>query len=196
MMSLKSTNDGTIPCPNSITSHLLVRGKSTTHNTQQLFDLMYDILCDAQLDNQDRVVEIIKEAKASMETSVVSSGHSYAATRIGARCSALGAVGESMSGVSMLATLNEQLVVAQNNWSSMCAQLLELRESIVDAGGVTMSISGDANTLSSCMPITNDFLSRFPKNDHLYPSGGHPWARMHTLQPEHEYFSIPTQVNS
>jgi Zn-dependent M16 (insulinase) family peptidase len=67
----------------------MLTGKSTKDKIPQLFDLFHEILCEAQLDNQKRAVEMLKESKSRRESSVISSGHSYGAIRIGARFVAL-----------------------------------------------------------------------------------------------------------
>ena len=41
-----------------------------------------DILANAKLDNQKRAVEMLKESKARKEASILSSGHTFGATRL------------------------------------------------------------------------------------------------------------------
>jgi hypothetical protein len=56
-----------------------------TEKVPQLFGLFMDVLCNARLDNQKRVLEMLRESKSRREAAVISNGNSYAATRIAAR---------------------------------------------------------------------------------------------------------------
>lgn len=47
-----------------LTAHMFVRGKAVASKAGELFELMHEVLTDANLDNQKRVLEMLKEAKA------------------------------------------------------------------------------------------------------------------------------------
>lgn len=49
---------------------LVVKGKATSEKTGTLFDLMRLVLTDAKFDSQSKVIEILKERKARMESQV------------------------------------------------------------------------------------------------------------------------------
>ena len=49
---------------------LVVKGKATSEKTGTLFDLMKLVLTDAKFDSQAKVIEILKEKKARMESQV------------------------------------------------------------------------------------------------------------------------------
>jgi Zn-dependent M16 (insulinase) family peptidase len=55
---------------NNFQTKLVVKGKATSEKTGMLFDLMHLILTDAKLDSKSRIIEILKENKARMESQV------------------------------------------------------------------------------------------------------------------------------
>jgi Zn-dependent M16 (insulinase) family peptidase len=81
---LKHTS-GKIANPDDTILYFLLRGKAVRDKIPTLLELIYDVLSDANLGNQKRAIEILKEKKIQKQSSVVSSGHTYAATRLAAR---------------------------------------------------------------------------------------------------------------
>ena len=55
---------------NNLQSKLLVRGKATSDNIGELFNLMKIVLTDANFDAKSRVIEMLKETKAGMEAGI------------------------------------------------------------------------------------------------------------------------------
>lgn len=63
----------------------MIVGKAVYDKIPALVGLMRDVLLTANLGNQKRAVEMLKESKVRKQSSVVSSGHTYAATRLASR---------------------------------------------------------------------------------------------------------------
>ena len=55
---------------NHMQTKLVVKGKATSEKTGTLFDLMKLVLTDAKFDSQSKVIEILKEKKARMESTI------------------------------------------------------------------------------------------------------------------------------
>ena len=55
---------------NHLQSKLLLRGKATSDNIGELFDLMKIVLTDANFDSKSRLIEMLKETKAGMEAGI------------------------------------------------------------------------------------------------------------------------------
>lgn len=66
--------DGTVASGDELIYKLFVRGKAVHDNTKPLFDLVFDVLTRADLSNQKRIVEMLKESKAGMEADLATSG--------------------------------------------------------------------------------------------------------------------------
>lgn len=203
---------GVVSDPNDVIALLLVRGKATTDKASALFGLVEEVLLRAKLDNQRRALEILKESKARRESSVVSSGHSYAATRLGARYSLLGYMGEVMGGVTAISSTAKLLEQAEKDWPSVQSRLESLRDRIVrrgpgsvGSGGnrLAVSLSGEAAVLAATRAAAEAFVARLPVAEAAAcVSNGPTIADMKTGGAESllfpavdEGFVIPSQVN-
>lgn len=62
--------DSEVISGNHLQTKLIVRGKATSEKATELFTLMNTILTDAHFDSQSRVIEILKEDKARMESRI------------------------------------------------------------------------------------------------------------------------------
>ena len=116
-----------------------------------LFDIFEDVLCNARLDNQQRAVEILKQSKASRESSVIGSGHSYAATRLAAQSSALGYYREVTSGLSYLRALDRLLENAEKEWGAFLTRLESIRGVLLRnfVKTVVVNLTGDEKTIET-----------------------------------------------
>jgi len=99
--SLKHGSGDVVP-EKEVVSHLFVRGKATYAKNGEMFSVMSDMVNNANLDNQAKFTQMVLETKARLEASVVGSGHSYAAGRIGARYNVAEFVGEHTGGIEYL----------------------------------------------------------------------------------------------
>ena len=61
---LKRGAEGRVSNSDDVLLYLLIRGKAVTENVPIMFDLFFDVLSNAKLDNQKRAVEMLKESKA------------------------------------------------------------------------------------------------------------------------------------
>ena len=83
-------------------SYLMLRGKATAAKAGELFDLAGQMLREVQLDERDRVVEMLRDQVASLEAALVSSGSAFAASRVRAQYGAAGHAHEQLSGLEQL----------------------------------------------------------------------------------------------
>jgi len=131
MREVKIPADNTVVSGDDLVQRLFVRGKVVASNSEDLFSIMADILTGAKLDNQKRVVEMLKESKSRQESSLVSAGHSYAAMRLAASNSKLGKINEYTSGVEYLKFIRELLETAENDWPVVQARLEAIRSTLL-----------------------------------------------------------------
>lgn len=197
-------------CDKMVTK-LVIKGKSTSDKTDELFSLFQLILTEARLDSQSKVVEMLKETKARIESNIQGSGHSYALSRMRARYTAAGYIDEKMGGISYLSSVTELLEQAQEDWPTLLARLQKIRSSILEnaaaRNGMFVDITGDKAVLDKIQPTVDNLLSNLPgdaKSDATFPDfykNDHPWivaakAEMGDAAPmTDEGFVVPTQVS-
>jgi len=202
-------NDVITDC-NTMVTKLVVDGKATSDRTDELFTLFQSILTDTNLDSQNKVIEMLKESKATIESSIQESGHSYALQRMRARYTAAGYIDEKMGGISYLQTIKDLLKQAETDWPTLLKKLKEIRSTILEhpavRNGMILDITGDSKVLSTIQPSIQKLLQDLPgekNNEQLqdFYSMDHPWviqaqAEMGSNAPLiDEGFIVPTQVS-
>lgn len=204
------TADGAVLEGSNLLTKLIITGKSTSTKTDELFSIFKLILTDAKLDSRKKVIEMLKETKTRIESSIQGSGHSYANTRMKARYSVSGFLGEKLGGISYLDNVNALLKDAEEDWDSVLSRLENIRESILNEStcrnGMMFHVTGDKDVLETIKPSVDNFLTSLPgdANGSKLPdfyNVEHPWATrakadMPKLAPlKDEGFVVPTQVS-
>lgn len=195
---------------NYLQTKLILRGKATTDNVDELFTLLKTILTESRFDSQSRVIELLKESKARSESGIRGSGHSYINMRMKARYRVGGYVDEIMGGISQLETIRKLLEQAENEWPALLARLENMRSVILAndtcRDGMVVDLTGDSAVLQKIQPSVDSFLKELPgvsggqKLPDFYKEE-HPWVTpikklMAELAPiEDEGFVVPTQVS-
>jgi Zn-dependent M16 (insulinase) family peptidase len=194
----------------SMISKLVIRGKATSDRTDELFSLFKVILTDAKLDSKSKVIEMLKESKARMESSIQGSGHSFALSRMRARYTAAGYLDEKSGGISYLATVKELLAQAENDWPSLLARFEKIRSSILKASaarsGMFIDLTGEKAVLDKIQPSVDAFLKDLPGTNNGekfqdFYSTDHPWVEAAKKEMVEraplidEGFVVPTQVS-
>eukprot|EP00548_Thalassiothrix_antarctica_P007474 CAMPEP_0194146632 /NCGR_PEP_ID=MMETSP0152-20130528/21136_1 /TAXON_ID=1049557 /ORGANISM="Thalassiothrix antarctica, Strain L6-D1" /LENGTH=1085 /DNA_ID=CAMNT_0038847193 /DNA_START=62 /DNA_END=3319 /DNA_ORIENTATION=+ len=203
-------DDGIITDCNTMVTKLIIQGKATSDRIDELFALFQAILTDANLDSQSRVIEMLKESKAGMESSIQGSGHSYALQRMRARYTAAGYIDEKMGGISKMETVKNLLDLAENDWPTLLGKLQRIRSTILEhpaaRNGMILDMTGDNKVLSTIQPSVEKLLQDLPgeKNDEKlqdFYSEDHPWVTQAHMEMEanaplmDEGFIVPTQVS-
>lgn len=197
---LVENEDGSVTSGDEIVHYLFLRGKAVPDKISDLFSIFNDLLTSANLDRQSRVVEMLKESKASLESSIVSAGHSYAATRLAARDTGLGVLREKVGGISYLETVKALLEEAENDFDALRERLVALRDAILDADAMVINLTGDAAVLEKAAPAAESFAKGIPAKGAITPAPGRVTRVMdlsgaERLPDEDEAIVVPTQVN-
>ncbi|CAM9450782.1 unnamed protein product [Chrysoparadoxa australica] len=194
---------GKVADPMDLRSYLFVRGKAVSSKLPQLFDLIHQILADANLDSQQRAIEMLKESCAQFEASLVSSGHVYAGQRLDSKFTLENYIGEVAGGVAFLPTLRGFIKEAESDWPSMLARLERIRfVSVSDVICLTallskdkffVNLTGDKPVMDAAKAPIRELLAKLPTTgssmERKLPS-------LDTLPaPAEEGFAVPTQVN-
>jgi len=193
-----------------LVTKLLIRGKSTCDKVNELFSLFKLILTEARFDSQKKVVEILKESRSKLESSVQGSGHTISNARLKARYRVGGYVDEVTSGLSYLDTVKSLLTQAEEDWPSLLTRLENMRSTILDESlcrsGMILDVTGEKKVLEDIDSEVESFLNSLPGK-----AGGstvpdfykelHPWVpeakkKMEEQLPvKDEGFVVPTQVS-
>lgn len=209
-VSPEGRNDGAVLDGSNLLTKLIITGKATSTKTDELFSIFNTILTDANIDSQKKVIEMLKETKTRIESSIQGSGHSYSNIRMKARYSVSGFLNEKMGGISYLKTVNQLIKDSEEDWDSVLARLTNIRKAILNKStcrdGMMLHVTGDKAVLDTIQPSVDEFLSSLPGDSDGaklpdYYNVEHPWATrakadMPNLAPlKDEGFVVPTQVS-
>jgi presequence protease len=196
---IKHFPNGEISTGDDALFYLVVRGKATEAKVPIMLNLMSDMLLNSKLSNQRRAVEILRESKARKESAVITSGHSFAATRLAARHSFLGYVSEQLSGVTSVRQAGVMLQTAEKNWPEIEARLMSIRDKIVNKKNVLINLTAAQTLLDSSRPAISSFLSTLPESSGSTSTTiQSEWKQQKSsklLPMINEGFSVPSQVN-
>jgi len=182
--------------------YLLLRGKAVSENIPVLFNLFGEIILTANLSNQQRAVELLREIKAKKESAILSSGHAFAAARLGSRHSFLGHLNEVTAGLTSVRAAGTLLEHASSNWPALEARLQRMRNAIVQRGSdsLIVNLTGNKNLLTSALPSVKAFVDTLPVRATTTTTTASAnvvkeWKKPDDVAPINEGFVIPSQVN-
>jgi len=202
--------ENTVSDSGTMVSKLYIRGKATSDRSEDLFSIFKLILTESNFDSQKKVLEMLKESKARMESGIQGSGHQYAQSRIKARYSPSSYIGEKMSGISYLNTIKELEELAKNDWPSLLARFENIRKTILKESscrnGMVINLTGDKAVLDTIQPSIDAFLESLPGDSNGeklqdFYTDTHPFivaARKEMVEGApliDEGFIVPTQVS-
>jgi Zn-dependent M16 (insulinase) family peptidase len=175
--------------------YFIFRGKATKERAAELFELMSTALTTCRLDNQKRAVELLKESKIRRESSVVTSGHSYASTRLAAQHSLLGLLNEKMGGITAVQAAGRLLTEAESDWPKFQARLERVRAAIAQQGDVVINLTGSADVLAAAAGPTDKFINDLAPASASTNSLVASFDRSQLIPAVNEGFSMASQVN-
>lgn len=168
---------------------LMIRGKAMYDRTDKLLDILRDIFLMLELDNRERFRQIVLEAKVSLESALVPSGHNFANTRLRSHFSEMYWLNEQMSGISYLFFLRELAGRIETGWESVLADLRVLQQKLINRRAMLANVTLDAANWGKFAPQLRQFIADLPDA----PVALATWMRDEPSR--NEGLTIPAQVN-
>lgn len=169
-------------------TYLILRGKAMEAKLNVLMDIMAEMATEVSWNNKERFIQLVKEARASGRSQLLSSGHTVAASRLARNLTKAGWIQEQMSGLAQFEYMGSILSKAEKDWPTVEAQLRSLQACIFSKSCV-VNLTADSDVLDRATSDMASFLGRLPE---LSRSTGL-WSP--TLSPMSEGIIIPSQVN-
>ena len=168
---------------------LFLRGKAMQAQTPELMSIIRDVLLTVRLDDQNRFRQIVLEAKARQEQSLVPTGHQMVNLRLRAHFSEADWAAEQLKGVSYLFFLRELIERIEKDWPQVLSDLEAVRKILVNRRAMLLNVTLDEAGWSRFAPHVHEFLDLMPDE----PVEVMAWDPLRP--PEFEGLSIPSQVN-
>lgn len=168
---------------------LFLRGKAVQQQNTELLAILQDILLTPRLDNQERFRQIVLEAKARKEASIIPGGHGIVDTRLRSHFNMSDWVDEQMGGITQLFFLRQLVQEIEQDWPGVLAKLEQIRQTLVNRNAMLCNITLDETNWSNLAPTLDAFLAAMP----IAPAEIIHWTP--TYGAGFEGLTIPSQVN-
>jgi presequence protease len=168
---------------------LFLRSKSMVPQVGELLSILKDVLSSAQLNNQERIRQMVFEEKAGLESGLPSAGHRVVNARLRALFSQADWAAEQMSGVSYLYFLRRLSERLESDWAGVLQTLEAIRDTLFHKDNLICNITLDGANWGKVRPQLNEFLTGFSTRNAAAPA----WT--HTAGSTVEGLVIPAQIN-
>jgi len=183
-------------------AYIIVRGKATRDKFAEYCEIVEDIVKNVELNNKDRLKQMVFETIAGQEAAIVGRGHSYAMGRLGAQRGIANAASEQMGGISNYLAMKELAEKIESDWDSVLSDLQLLRQAVFKKEGMLVNLTADEATLTSIESQVDGFVSALPgaaPTDLAVQGSDLAWYTGEDssllLPKENELLLVPTQVN-
>lgn len=181
---------------------LVVRSKCLISKVDELYSLLHEILQETLIEeNTKRMREIIKEIRDDKESSMLESGHSFAASRLAMKNSLSGYLNEELRGISSLRNYEKFLVELDEDQDNFLLKLKTLKDKIYKKSKnqkVFLNLISTEENLDKTSQLHTKFLSSLPNgNENKNEVNFHTeWKELKFDEAnKNEAFIIPSLVN-
>jgi Zn-dependent M16 (insulinase) family peptidase len=168
---------------------LLLRGKSTVAQIDDLLAILRDVLLTVKLDNRERFRQIVLEEKARQESRLVPAGHLVALTRLKASFTEADWAAEQIGGVTYLFALRLLAEQIEKDWPAVLAKLEAMRKALLNRSTMLHNVTIDEKNWGAVQPKLASFIESLPQ---AAPARVQ-WKPQRS--PANEGMTIPAQVN-
>lgn len=147
------------------TSHDLVfkcmfHGKVLSHRFDEMLGIFSDLFLRPELENEKLVTDILYEMRNELNSAIVRSGNSYAASYAAARLSRSRFIEEKLDGISQLRFLDD--LVSAKNIKAVVEAMKKIHAIVVNRNGCFCSLTADKP--EEYRHSLTDFLQQLPAN--------------------------------
>ncbi len=122
-------------------ARFLVRSKAMAQRSGELLDLLREVLLEARLDDQGRLLQMALEEKAAEEAGLVPGGHGVVGLRLRAQYDEAAWALEQMEGISYLFFLRRLVEEIEGDWPQVRDRLLALRRHLLNRQGLLVNVT-------------------------------------------------------
>ncbi len=168
---------------------LFVRGRVLAEKFPAMLAIVDDVLKTVQLDNRDRVRQVVLKARAGMESGVIPAGHRYMVGRLNSYFDLAEWVEQQMSGLDYLLFLRRLIDEIDHDFASVHAKLVQVRDTLLSRDAMLVNITCDDVEWHAAQPDLDAFLAGLPADPRPLQTW-HP-----TYVTGSEGFAVPATVN-
>ncbi|MFU2210929.1 insulinase family protein [Solidesulfovibrio sp. C21] len=175
--------------PDDALARLVLRGKATLEKTQEFLDILEELIGGTDFGNRERFAQMAIEAKSRLERRLGPAGHATAGSRLRARYTLAGSVGERMHGVSQLFYLRELIDRIDTDYDAVRRDLETLRDVVLTREGTIAGLTVSPADMAMTETAVSGLINRLP----VAKPAPAAWSR--PAVPPAEGIAIPAQVH-
>jgi Zn-dependent M16 (insulinase) family peptidase len=172
------------------TAWMFLRGKAMTAQSQDLLDIIQDVLMTLRLDNRERFRQMVLEAKARQEQQLVPMGHRVVNLRLRAHFTEADWAAEQISGISFLIFLRRLAREIETSWDDVLDALETIRQTLTNRRNMIVNVTLEEAAWDGFKPELDHFFDQLPDAS---PDQSVTWDP-EPIAP-FEGMTIPAQVN-
>ncbi|MFO7964603.1 MAG: insulinase family protein [Desulfobacterales bacterium] len=131
-------------------SFVSLRGKCLNRNIAEMFDLLGELLVEFEPSNLDRIRVLLKQYRASMESSIVQNGHRLALSLASRNFSPARWMEEIWHGITQLLSAKKITGdLGEGAIRHLCDELVELGKQLLAAGNMETAVTGEEEVLEN-----------------------------------------------
>lgn len=138
-----------------------MRGKALLPLQGELFALLGDLCTAPDFSDLERLSTLLGQVQTSLENSIVTSGHSYAARAAAAHLTVAARQREEWSGLSLLQRVRH-LAGDAANLSGLAGDLAAISAALVDASSLRLGVTAEAGRFAAIDAPLAQFRQRLP----------------------------------
>jgi len=139
-----------------------LRGKALIRNIPALFDIWTDLCRAADFDDLQRLHTLLNQVKISLENSIPSSGHSYAARAAGASLTAGGKLREEWNGLEQIRLVRQLAQQSPAELAPFAQQLKALAQQLLTRAELSCSLAVEGEFMAQAEQELRRFLHQLP----------------------------------
>ncbi len=171
-----------------VTPKLSLYGKALSSKIPELFKYSALILSRTVFQNHDRLLEIIREMKSSIEMALMRAGHLTAITRLCSGFTPSHAVSEMSKGISQYHFLADLEANFDERYQTLADKLEDVRSIIFRPGNLILSLTGDEEDITAARKLIPLLIEELPKE--ILPLTQYPFIE----QQKNEALLAPAEI--
>jgi Zn-dependent M16 (insulinase) family peptidase len=169
--------------------YFTLKGKALLEKSSHLYEVLGKAAHDVNLENKDRALQIVRQARSSLERSLIPSGHSYALRRAAAAYSITDSLSDTLGGIVQLQFLRELDQGFEAAWPELLDKLHALHKIIFSQSPHLVGVTAEPESLDAEYQRITTFLKTFkgkPNSEEV----------LRVFAPAaNEFFDVPADVN-
>jgi len=146
-------------------AYLMIRGKSTMGQANEMLGILRDVLLTANFDNKERLKQIVMEEKAGLESGLAPAGHRFANMRLRSQFGGAGYINDQTRGIGYLYALRELATEIDKKWANVLKKLETMRETLINSKTLLCNVTLDTAHWKTFQPHLENFIFAMPVKD-------------------------------